>query len=61
MLKGCDISSHQGNIDWGKVKSQVDFAIIRLGYGDNIERPTKEDVLIESDLTKFLENKYRNE
>ena len=30
-------------------------------HGDNIERPTKEDVLIESDLTKFLENKYRNE
>ena len=38
MLKGCDISSHNGNIDWGKVKSQIDFAIIRLGYGDNIER-----------------------
>lgn len=38
MLKGIDISSHQGNIDWGKVKSQIDFAIIRLGYGDNIDR-----------------------
>lgn len=38
MLKGIDISSHNGNIDWGKVKTQIDFAIIRLGYGDNIER-----------------------
>ena len=38
MLKGIDISSHNGNIDWGKVKSQIDFAIIRLGYGDNVER-----------------------
>lgn len=38
MLKGIDISSHNGNIDWGKVKPQIDFAIIRLGYGDNIER-----------------------
>lgn len=38
MLKGCDVSSHNGNIDWGKAKSQIDFAIIRLGYGDNIER-----------------------
>ena len=38
MLKGIDVSSYQGNIDWGKVKSQIDFAIIRLGYGDNIER-----------------------
>lgn len=38
MLKGIDVSSHQGEIDWGKVKSQIDFAIIRLGYGDNIDR-----------------------
>lgn len=38
MLKGIDVSSHNGNIDWGKVKSQIDFAIIRLGYGDNIDR-----------------------
>ena len=38
MLKGIDISSHNGNIDWGKVKPQIDFAIIRLGYGDNVER-----------------------
>ena len=38
MLKGIDASSYQGNIDWGRVKSQIDFAIIRLGYGDNIER-----------------------
>ena len=38
MLKGIDVSSYQGNIDWGKVKSQIDFAIIRLGYGDNVER-----------------------
>ena len=37
MLKGIDISSHNGNIDWGKVKSQIDFAIIRLGYGDNYD------------------------
>ena len=38
MLKGIDVSSHQGEINWNKVKSQIDFAIIRLGYGDNIER-----------------------
>ena len=38
MLKGIDVSSHNGNIDWGKVKLQIDFAIIRLGYGDNVER-----------------------
>ena len=38
MLKGIDVSSHQENINWARVKSQIDFAIIRLGYGDNIER-----------------------
>lgn len=47
MLKGIDVSSHQGIINWGKVKSQIDFAIIRLGYGDNIER---------QDDTQFLNN-----
>lgn len=31
MLKGIDVSRHQGAIDWGKVKA--DFAIIRAGYG----------------------------
>ncbi len=35
-MKGIDVSSHQGNIDWSRVS--VDFAIIRLGYGDDIER-----------------------
>ena len=30
---GMDVSSHQGNIDWKKVKEAgVDFVIIRLGY-----------------------------
>ncbi len=36
-LKGIDVSEHQGKIDWTKVKnSDVDFAIIRVGYGDNV-------------------------
>ena len=34
--KGIDISSYQGNIDWEKLKSsEVEFVIIRAGYGDN--------------------------
>ena len=33
-LKGIDVSAHQGTIDWEKVKkSDIDFAIIRCGYG----------------------------
>lgn len=37
-MRGIDVSSWQEAINWSKVKSQIDFAIIRLGYGDNIER-----------------------
>lgn len=29
---GIDVSEHQGAIDWATVATQVDFAIIRLGY-----------------------------
>ena len=32
---GIDVSEWQGHIDWEKVKSNIDFAIIRLGYGQD--------------------------
>ena len=35
-LKGIDVSHHQGIINWDKVKNQIDFAILSVGYGDNI-------------------------
>lgn len=36
ILKGIDVSYHQGVIDWGKVKSSgIQFAILRAGYGKN--------------------------
>lgn len=36
MIKGIDVSKHQGKIDWKKVKaSGVQFVIIRAGYGQN--------------------------
>lgn len=37
MLKGIDVSVYQGNIDWAKVKPQIDFAILRCGLGDDIQ------------------------
>lgn len=37
-MRGIDVSSWQEAINWSKVKGQIDFAIIRLGYGDNVER-----------------------
>jgi GH25 family lysozyme M1 (1,4-beta-N-acetylmuramidase) len=33
MLKGIDISYHNGEIDFSKLKTQVDFIIMRSGYG----------------------------
>ena len=34
--KGLDVSHHQGEIDWEAVKnSDIEFVIIRCGYGDN--------------------------
>ncbi len=36
MFKGIDVSSYQGKIDWEDVKRYIDFAIIRLGYGNNV-------------------------
>ncbi|WP_251861292.1 GH25 family lysozyme [Clostridium sp. Marseille-Q2269] len=36
MLKGIDVSEHQGKIDWKTVKnSGIQFAILRAGYGKN--------------------------
>ena len=36
-LRGIDVSSHQGEINWEAVKnSGIDFAIIRCGYGDDL-------------------------
>ncbi len=33
---GIDVSKWQGKIDWSKVKNEVDFAFIRIGYrGEN--------------------------
>ena len=48
MYFGIDVSSHQGNINWGDVsKSGIDFAILRLGIGDNLES---------QDDTQFINN-----
>jgi len=36
LFKGIDVSKHNGNINWEKVKnSGIDFAMIRAGYGAN--------------------------
>ena len=35
VLNGIDVSSWQGKINWDKVKSNIDFAILRCGYGSD--------------------------
>ena len=43
-VKGIDVSSHQGVIDWNKVKAAgIRFAIIRVGYGDLLSYPKQLD------------------
>ena len=40
MKNGIDVSVHNGNIDWQSVKKSgnVDFCIIRAGYGKSISQ-----------------------
>lgn len=37
-LKGIDVSVWNGNIDWDAVKGNIDFAILRAGFGGNYEK-----------------------
>lgn len=39
-MRGIDVSQHNGNIDWAKVKADgIDFAIIRIAYGQRAVDP----------------------
>lgn len=42
MKRGIDVSSHQGVIDWEAVKRNIDYAIIRCGYG--ADRESQDDI-----------------
>lgn len=54
MLKGIDVSNHQGKIDWEKVKSNdIKFAILRAGYGS---KSTQKDTRFEENYTGCKEN-----
>ena len=35
MFNGIDVSRHQGDIDWDSVNPNIDFAMIRAGFGKN--------------------------
>ena len=53
-MKGIDISSYQGTINFKKIKeSEYQFVIMRLGFGDNIL--SQDDKKLQYNLTKCLE------
>ena len=47
IYKGPDISSHNGDVDFTKIKGKYDFVILRCGYGSDFEY---------QDDVKFLRN-----
>ena len=54
-MKGIDVSSYQGTIDWAKVKKEgYKFAIIRLGIGDNIE--SQDDTQLRNNINGCKKN-----
>lgn len=43
-LKGIDVSFWQGTIDWETVKGNIDFAVVRAGYGKNVDSQAKRNI-----------------
>lgn len=41
MYKGIDVSASNGRLDWDLLKTQIDYAIIRVGYGS--DEPAQDD------------------
>ena len=55
MIKGIDVSDNNGRIDWAAVKAAgVQFAILRLGYGDDIT--SQDDVRFEENVAGCEQN-----
>ena len=52
MFKGIDVSVYQGDIDWDRVKPQIDFAILRMGLGDDI--PSQDDAKFERNYAECV-------
>ena len=53
VLNGIDVSIHNGKIDWSKVDKNVDFVIIRAGYGRLITQKDKNFEEYYSELKKI--------
>lgn len=53
MTKGIDVSVWNGEIDWGKAAKEVDFAVLRIGYGKIF---TQKDTSFEKNYEGCKEN-----
>lgn len=52
---GIDVSEHQGDIDWAKVKADgISFALIRVGYGSDFE--SQDDKYFSRNVDGALQN-----
>lgn len=43
-LKGVDVSTHNGNIDWKIAKHEIDFALIRAGYAHSFDAKVTDNI-----------------
>ena len=60
--KVIDVSEHQGTIDWNAVKGNIDGAIIRCGYGDDISSQDDkqfQDIICRIRYISILRNRER--
>ena len=53
LTKGIDVSKHNGIIDWSKAKKDIDFAIIRAGYG---RLASQKDIKFEKNYQGCVDN-----
>lgn len=53
LTKGIDVSKHNGFIDWSKAKKDIDFAIIRAGYG---RLASQKDIKFEKNYQGCVDN-----
>ena len=45
ILKGIDVSSWQEKVNWDKAKDEIDFAIVRLGFGQkSLDKQAKRNI-----------------
>ena len=40
----CDVSKHQGAIDWSKLAPELDFVVINLGANDTLSKESTDNI-----------------